>query len=281
MNGLTRKRFAWDLKAETDGAGGFSGYGSVFHNVDDSWYNDVMVPGCFADCLTRFLQTGFVGGMNHDWDQPIGRCLEAREDAKGLFLSAKLSDTEHAREVRTLLQDGVVTRLSIGFRVLGREYLETESQVMAYWAKWGYQPTEQDRAKAVHGARLITRTELYEVSPVAVPANPLAEITSVKSSSGVPQTGLPLADHSGAVLAAVEEYLARVESVAERRAADGRGMSQDHAAGLRTLRARMETLLTRMGTPPDVTPAPTPAAATEAFLRFQALNARLAGVEMR
>jgi len=80
--------------------------------VDDSFWPDILAPGCFAQDLAEFLAEGFVSGINHDWDVPIGKPLEARETAEGLFVRASISDTAAGRDVRTLLRDGVVKRLS-------------------------------------------------------------------------------------------------------------------------------------------------------------------------
>lgn len=173
----------FELKAADRGSGEFEGYASVFHTIDDSAQADIVCPGAFQADLPEFLASGFIGGMNHDWSRPIGRPLEAREDAHGLFVRAALSDTTDGRDLRTLLADGVVRRLSIGFRILEREWLETADAVQAHWRRWGYVPTPEDAARAPAGARLLKRIRLYEVSPVALAANPMARITGVKRAS--------------------------------------------------------------------------------------------------
>lgn len=49
-------------------------------------------------------------------DEPIGRITAGRDTPAGFEIDGELSDTERGREVATLLRDGVITRLSIGFR---------------------------------------------------------------------------------------------------------------------------------------------------------------------
>lgn len=45
----------------------------------------------------------------------LGKPLELREDEKGLFIRGKISDTQSGRDVQTLLKDGVLNELSIGY----------------------------------------------------------------------------------------------------------------------------------------------------------------------
>ena len=49
-------------------------------------------------------------------DEPIGRITAGRDTDAGYEVDGQLSDTERGREAATLLRDGVITRLSIGFR---------------------------------------------------------------------------------------------------------------------------------------------------------------------
>lgn len=239
---LEYKDLPFSLKAAATDTGEFEGLASAFFTIDDSWFSDIVAPGAFKQDLGEFLESGFVGGMNHDWDQPIGRPLSAEETAEGLFVKASISDTQQGRDVRTLIKDGVVKRLSIGFRVLGRKLLETSEEVVAWWNEHGYVPSAEDVAKSQFGARLLTRIRLYEFSPVAVPANRRAVITGVKGEGGGEEErarATPLALHSAAVAQAVGEYCERLQAVRELR---GGAVSSDHLAGFRRLRADLDQL---------------------------------------
>lgn len=226
-----------DVKASADG-GEFEGLAAAFCNVDASYWPDILAPGCFAQDLPEFLAEGFVSGINHDWCQPIGRPVAAVETREGLQVKATVSDTTHGRDVRTLLKDGVVKRLSIGFRVLQREWLDSYEQVVTWWAKVGYQPTPEDHARAADGVRLVTRVKLYEFGPVAVPANSRAVITGVKSEGG---TRL-FEEHSAAVLEAAAEWVERVRDLSELRAGKGRAIGEERLAEVRRLRVLLEGL---------------------------------------
>lgn len=273
-----------EMRASEDG-GEFEGIGSAFYLIDDSWTSDIVAPGAFAEDLPEFLARGFVGGMNHDWDEPIGKPLAAEERPEGLWVRAAISDTQAGRDTRTLIRDGVVRFLSVGFRVLARRYLETADEVRAWWQAHGYEPTAEDVAKSVHGARVLERVRLYEVSPVAVPANRGARITGVKASE---DRGGPLAagahagvggrwsmaEHSGAALALGEELAERLEQLRALRAGEGRDLSPDHGVALRRLRDRLDRIERAIRVPTQ-TPLGDPA--RKQFARFQAMEARRLG----
>lgn len=176
---IERKTLPFEIKATSDNGGGFEGYCNAFHTIDD--YGEIVVPGSFMEAIPKFLDDGFVGGINHAWDCPIGKPLEAKEDSVGLYVKAKLSQTEHAQECRILMQDGVIKKMSIGYRVKADEWLDDAEAVAKYWEEWGYKPTPQDISRAQYGARLLRKINpLFEFSPVSVPANEGAGITRVK-----------------------------------------------------------------------------------------------------
>jgi hypothetical protein len=148
---LERKTLTLELKAEGD-AGEIVGYGSVFGNEDS--YGDRIEPGAFVQTLARRMPKML---WQHDWEQPIGRWIEAREDEVGLHLKGKLSlGTDRGREARELIADGVLDGLSIGFRT-----------VTAGWDG---------------NVRLLKAVDLWEVSVVTFPANDAATVTAVKSA---------------------------------------------------------------------------------------------------
>lgn len=170
-----------DIKAATE-PGEFDGYCSVFYVLDGK--GDIILPGAFKESLPKFMAEGFLGGMGHRHDSPIGRFLEAKEDSHGLYIKAKLSDVPDAVTVHTLLKDKVVQKLSVG--ILPNEaYTISPLAVKKLWENAGYTPDEDDlfvlsKCKSV---RVISRATLREVSPVALPANNKAKILNVKSAS--------------------------------------------------------------------------------------------------
>lgn len=267
MQGLEFRSLPFELRAASEDGGEFEGMATVWYVPSDGWFAEIMQPGAFADTLPIFLAEGFVGGINHDWDQPIGRPILAEETTEGLHVKGSISDTVHGRDVRTLMKDGVIKRLSIGFRCLGREYLETAEEVLAWWAGQGYVPTAEDIAKVQFGARIVTRTRLYEFSPVAVPAQGRAVISEVRGE----RMGSAFADHSARVLSELTEYVGRLRSLRDKRGGD---LSPNHRAGFRRLRAELEAVL-GAGAPGEerkAGPEPAPEAGRlyAEFLRIQA-----------
>ncbi|MBL4927996.1 phage major capsid protein [Fuscibacter oryzae] len=100
----------------------------------------------------------------HDQGQVIGVWDQIAESESGLTVKGRLlvEDVERAREVRAMIRAGAVSGLSIGFVT---------------------------KAANRHAkGRTITALALHEISIVAVPAHPGAQITSVKSvTSEIPQ----------------------------------------------------------------------------------------------
>lgn len=169
----------------------FEGLGGAFLNVDS--YGDVIDPGAFDKTIPQFLQNGFIGGINHNWDDPIGAPIEARAEPKGLFLKAELIPTRAGRDA--MIQLGrkvgnpprpVIRKLSIGFRTIRSEWIEDPQALLDYWRGKGYSPTDADLAQMTRSAgflRILHEVHLYEVSPVAVPANDQAVITDTSAKS--------------------------------------------------------------------------------------------------
>lgn len=159
--------------------GGFEGYASVFHLLD--YHGDIVAPGAYKDDAPRFLKEGFIGGVGHDHSNPIGKPHRLFEDGYGLFLDARLVSTSKAQEARELIISDVVRKLSVGIMPMQVKTMRTKQEVTDYWKKVGWTPSEEEVMRAENGARLIKRAKLLEVSPVALPANELSEITSYKS----------------------------------------------------------------------------------------------------
>jgi len=136
-----------------DEAGTFSGYAATFNDVDA--YGTALLPGAFkrslAESSTRTLLWG------HDPRQPIG-IVELKEDERGLYAVGKLNmDVERAREIRSLMLQGAVGGMSIGF-------------IPTDWR-------EDAKTKAIQ----FVSVDLVEVSLTPFPANKNAQIDDVRS----------------------------------------------------------------------------------------------------
>lgn len=155
---LKSRDFHFQVKAvEKDGF--FSGYGSVFGEVDS--YREIVAPGAFAASLAARAAKGRKLPIlwQHRSDQPLGIYDVAREDGIGLYLEGRLlvDDVTQAREAHALMKAGALTGLSIGYYVTGESW------------------NEKDRI------RTLTAVDLEETSLVTFPANDSARIESVKS----------------------------------------------------------------------------------------------------
>jgi HK97 family phage prohead protease len=149
----------FEIKAvEEDGI--FEGFGSVFGNVDS--YKEIVAPGAFAESLAGWKAAGRLPPVlwQHRSGEPIGPYLEMEEQAIGLRVKGQLlvNDVQRAKEARALMKAKAVNGLSIGF------------------------VTREDSYDRVSGIRTLKKIDLWEVSVVTFPANPSAQISSVKSS---------------------------------------------------------------------------------------------------
>jgi HK97 family phage prohead protease len=150
----TRKFASLELRGMS-GDGSFSGYASVFGEVDLG--SDVIERGAFR----RSIEERGAGGIRmlyqHDPAQPIGAWRTIREDARGLYVEGVLAPgVARAKEVHALLKTGALDGLSIGFQT-----------VKAGGA---------DRS----GVRRILEADLWEISVVTFPMLPSARISDVK-----------------------------------------------------------------------------------------------------
>lgn len=203
---LEFKSAAAEFKFFDEGPGGFTGYASVFGNVDS--YGDVVMPGAYAESIPVFLRDGFIA-IGHDWGSlAVGYATEAVEDSYGLKLTTAFHSTKEAQDARTVIRErsaaGKSTGLSIGYMVPA-----------------GGRKSRDDGVSELH------KIDLREVSIVTVPANRAALVTGAKSG---PHGGLTLEDHSKAALAVVEDLVARFAVLGELRAKDGRVLSAANRA---------------------------------------------------
>jgi len=136
----------------------FEGHGSVFGNRDLG--DDIVIPGAFKKSLAEKKQTGIMPSMfwMHEPGKVIGKWTKLTEDSRGLYVRGELAPTPLGDEVRTLMKMEAVSGLSIGFQIRDHDY-------------------DKD------GNRLIKEVDLWEVSVVSLPMNPMARVTHVKTQT--------------------------------------------------------------------------------------------------
>ena len=150
-----RKAFSFELESADESTGEFSGYAAVFGNVDSG--GDVIEKGAFTKTIAEDFARIKILSQHNSYDLPIGKPLELREDEKGLYIRGKISDTQTGRDIRTLLKDGVLAELSIGYDAVAFDY-DSET-----------------------GIRHLKEIKLWEVSIVTWAMNDQAQIDGVKS----------------------------------------------------------------------------------------------------
>lgn len=185
---MNRISTALETKELSEGAEFYTvrGYASVFGNKDLD--GDIIEKGAFADSM-KSRNPQFLWG--HDMGSvPIGRISLIREDQKGLYFEAEMpkDDDRVKGQIAPQMRIGSIKGVSIGFRI-------------------------KERAHQKDGTRLIKQAELFEISLVNVPANPMAAVESFKSLGVMPYAELPLAKRERPWNA--EEALVRVKEFTE------------------------------------------------------------------
>ena len=207
---LTYKSVPFEVKevvSVADGGWEIAGYASTFGGEPDA-YGDVIVRGAFAESIAN-RPTKFL----YEHFEPIGKQLEIREDERGLFGRWAIVDTQTGTDAYKLAKAGVLDSLSIGYRVL------------------------EDEWRPDDGVRVLKKVDLFEVSAVAIPANRNAVITDVKSFDR----------HFADVQVAVSEWLQRVKSGSDMRAAEGRQpLTEQRRAALQAMSGSLKSLAAEM-----------------------------------
>lgn len=156
---LVHKQIAFKAEAVKDD-GTFSGYGSVFGNVDS--YREIVMPGAFKASLATLASSGdpLPALWQHQSDKPIGGYTSLKEDDHGLYVEGFLlkDEVQLAKEAYALMKRRLVKGLSIGYYVVKSDFNEKTS------------------------VRSLTELDLREISPVTFPANDKAQVENVKSA---------------------------------------------------------------------------------------------------
>ena len=128
------------MEARADGR--FEGYASLF-GVRDAG-GDTVMRGAFAKSLRARRAGGVKMLYQHQAAEPLGVWSEIYEDGAGLFVRGRIiADVSRGREVLSLMREGALDGLSIGFKTV--------------------------RAARAAGGRQILEADLWEVSVVTFP----------------------------------------------------------------------------------------------------------------
>ena len=158
---LLRKAFCF--KGKADESGSFTGYASVFGEVDS--YNEMVAPGAFGKSIEAARAKGRMPGLfwQHDSYEPIGAWEKIEEDEKGLPVEGRLliDDIPRAKQAHALMKANALTGLSIGYELKAFSYDKTT------------------------GITTLTEIDLWEVSLVSFPALDSARVDSVKRAAEI------------------------------------------------------------------------------------------------
>jgi uncharacterized protein len=134
----------------------FSGLGARFHNVD--LHNEIIEKGTFVDSLAEMNPLLLFG---HKMDIPVGVIKVANETDDGVYIECEMpkSDSFVRERIAPQMAIGSLKGLSVGFKTLA---------------------DRRDRRDG-RDIRVITKAKLYEISIVAMAANPLASVDKFKS----------------------------------------------------------------------------------------------------
>ena len=137
-----------------------SGYITTYGNVDV--VGDVIQQGALDNYIERFNNEGLLLRMlfQHQRESIIGRWTELRSDDYGVYATGEIyTDVTLGADTAALIRRGALDSFSIGFAVNDYEVRED-------------------------GGRVFTDIELVETSVVDVPANPRAQLDSIKLADG-------------------------------------------------------------------------------------------------
>lgn len=193
VRALHLKAFPLEIKsAEADGS--IVAYASTFGNVDLD--GDIVEPGAFAKTIQESGGTVPMLWQHDPWE-PIGVTTSLEEDEHGLLMGASLNlDTQRGREAHSLLKQGAMRGLSIGY-----------STVKHAWQG---------------PVRRLQELKLREISAVTFPANPEARLVDAKAAADAIaeltdelRSGRPLTKSNRALLAAAVDALSALRDAVE------------------------------------------------------------------
>ena len=138
-----------------DADGTVEGYASLFGEIDQA--RDMVIPGAFLNTLKQRGLRRIPMLFQHDPSEPVGIWLDLREDLRGLYARGRLiPDVARGRELLSLLREGAIDGLSIGFKTVRGRY-DPKARV-----------------------RRLEQVELWEISIVTFPLLPGARARAVK-----------------------------------------------------------------------------------------------------
>lgn len=165
MNYRTKQ---FDIKSVSD-TGELTGYFSTYQTIADS-YGDCVAPGCFTETIKAWDEKGKHIPLvwNHNLDDPemiIGQVDKIEDDEYGPLMTAHFYDTPKAQAARNLMKEGSVYQFSY-----------------AYGIDSARKPNDSEKAADPNICQVLEACSLMEITITPTPAQPLAEMVSIKSA---------------------------------------------------------------------------------------------------
>ena len=195
----------YSLKVKAlDDSGTFTGYASTYNSVD--LVGDLIEPGAYRQSIAS-QGSGYPLLWAHKQDEPLG-IARVSDSAEGLVVNGSLLLSDPAaKRAYEHLKNGSIKAMSIGYSLPYGE------------GKVSYSDD---------GTRTLKEVRLHEISLVAVPANPYAVVTTVKSLTQV--EGLLRGVKPGDVDAVLMEQLRGIDAELKRLLMGDGNMQDDQAA---------------------------------------------------
>lgn len=209
MRGEHIRSVPFELRAAEDDSDGLTleGYGTTFddfYDVED-WlgiYRERVAKGAFAKTIKErrgLIKVQYDHGHHPVLGSiPIGSLRDIREDEHGLFVSVRLHDNWMTEPVRDAVRSQAVSGMSIRFKTTKDE--------------WDYSGDPEQRT--------IREVKLYEVGPVAFPANEATSVALRSLARSLRSSGVDLSQLRG-MLPNESTDSAAGESTAQESAAEG------------------------------------------------------------
>jgi len=149
--------FAGEMRAvkSDDGAMIIEGYPIVYDKYAPLWgFREIIRPGAATEALKHSNELVL---WDHESSQPMARrsagTLEAKEDEKGVFISADVSKTRWGRDGYEAIAAGVIDRMSFAFDIEKDDW------------KW-----DEIEGVKIETREILSFATLYDYSPVSYPA---------------------------------------------------------------------------------------------------------------
>jgi HK97 family phage prohead protease len=178
-----------ELKADDSTEGRFTGYASVFGNIDS--YGDMVIAGAFAESLAEYASADY---WRHRMDDPFMNLgtASAEEDERGLLVDCQIDlETAAGKQVHKLLKAKRVRQMSFAYDVLEGAWVDRKPEDGGSYYE-------------------LRKLRLHEVSVVPIGANQDTEILAVKTAADVVLAGVK----AGRGLSADEQHEARAAMAA-------------------------------------------------------------------